>query len=122
MKGCQKKCYNLIFKIKVFYKARFTKSSYLIRNENAQQDNTQSHTTPLQRIALRETLSLSCLWVAKAHNLWLVRSSLVRFLVKFTNSRRFFIKFINFARNFTNFINFSQIFTQKILKISNKRG
>ena len=111
MKGCQKKCYNLIFKIKVFYKARFTKSSYLIRNENAQQDNTQSHTTPLQRIALRETLSLSCLWVAKAHNLWLVRSSLVRFLTHFLA-----IEFLNSL----NFSNFSTLFTRFSLSARRK--
>ena len=58
MKGCQKKCYNLIFKIKVV-KAIFTKNKLFDKDENAVQHSTQSHTTPLQRYIARSSLSLS---------------------------------------------------------------
>ena len=34
MKSCKKKCYNSSFKIKVFYKAEFIKSSFLIKKES----------------------------------------------------------------------------------------
>ena len=114
MKGCQKKCYNLIFKIKVV-KAIFTKNKLFDKDENAVQHSTQSHTTPLQRYIARSSLSLSLVCgLQKLIICGFVRSSLVGLSTRFLA-----IEFFTLLKSL-NFSNFSILFAHFSLSVRRK--